>query len=89
MKNNTIEICNLVLAEADLMCLVGLHDDENEYYPEAVKVAEYIDNDNPNVDDLSRYIQQVFISYFGECFELDVCKLIADCILKNLECEEE
>lgn len=81
----TFEICNLVLASADLMDLIEITDNEEEYMIEANIVAEYIDNENPNVDNLARYIQQVFISYFEECLDLEICNLVASCILKNLE----
>ena len=85
MMNKTLEIVNLVLATADLMDLIEITGNENEYHPESAKIAEYIDNDNPDVDSLAKYIRQVFVSYFGECFDLEVCEMVADCILKNLE----
>jgi hypothetical protein len=86
---NKVDIVTEIFAIWDPMELIECGSPVDEYHPEAAKVTEYIDNDNPNVDNLARYIRQVFVSYFEECFELDVCKMVAICILKNLECEEE
>ena len=80
-----VDIITEVFAVWDSMELLECGCPTDEYHPEAAKVAEYIDNDNPDVDSLSRYIRQIFISYFGECFDLEVCEMVADCILKNLE----
>ena len=85
MMNKTFEICNLVLATADLMDLIEITGNENEYTIEASLVAKYIKDYNPNIDELTRYIRRVFVTYFEECFELETCEMVADCILKNLE----
>ena len=83
-KMNKMDIVNEVFAVWDPMELLEYGSPANEYYPEAAKVTEYIDNKNPNVDNLAKYIRQVFISYFEECFDLDICENVAYCILKNL-----
>lgn len=89
MMNKTFEICNLVLATADLMDLIEITNNENEYTIEASLVAKYINDYNPNIDELARYIRRVFATYFEVVFDMECMELIADCIIKNLECEEE
>jgi hypothetical protein len=87
---NKVDIVTEIFAIWDPMELIECGSPVDEYHPEAAKVTEYIDNDNPNVDDLAQYIQQIFATYFGGCFDLETCNLVASCILKNIEeCEEE
>lgn len=86
MMNKKVEIINEVLYQADLMDLCYDVDcDTNEYMMEAQQLAEFIDNDNPNQEDLSMYIQQVFVRYFEIVVDFEDCEWVADCILKNLE----
>lgn len=80
-----VDMITKIFAVWDPMELIEMGASENEYHPEASKVSEYIDNDNPNVDSLARYIRQTFITYFEMVLELDVCEMVASCILKNLE----
>ena len=88
MMNNKVEIVEMVLNQADLMGLMeDMFEDynEHEYLPEAQQIAEYIDLENPNMLELARYIRQIFVIYFETVVEMDICELISDCILKNLE----
>lgn len=80
----TVKIVNTIFATADLMDLIEITGNENEYDLEANIVAEFIYDNNPNVDELTIYIQKVFSEYFNEIFDIETMKLIADCILKNL-----
>ena len=86
---NKIELINKILVVADPMGLI--YDDEeqyNEYVSESKSIAKYIEINNPGSHKLAKYIRQVFISYFETCLELDICELIADCIIINLNSEE-
>lgn len=85
MMNKKVEIINEVLYQADLMGLCEFDCDANEYMMEAQQLAEFIDNDNPNQEDLSMYIQQVFVRYFETVVDFEDCEMVAECILKNLE----
>lgn len=85
MMNKKVEIINEVLYQADLMGLCEFDCNTDEYLPEAQQLAEFIDNDNPNQEDLSMYIQQVFVRYFETVVDFEDCEMIAECILKNLE----
>lgn len=86
MMNKKVEIINEILYQADLMGLCYDVDcDANEYMMEAQQLAEFIDNDNPNQEDLSMYIQQVFVRYFETVVDFEDCEWVAECILKNLE----
>jgi hypothetical protein len=83
--NKKVEIINEVLYQADLMGLCEFDCNTDEYLPEAQQFAEFIDNDNPNQEDLSMYIQQVFVRYFETVVDFEDCEMVAECILKNLE----
>ena len=86
MKNNTIEIVNTILAIWDPMDLIEITQNTEEYRTEATEIAKYINNKNPNVDDLAQNIQEIFAEYFNdEIIDIETTKIIADCILKNLE----
>ena len=85
MKKNTIEIVNKVLVVADLMDLIEITGNTEEYLFEAEKIAEYLEKHEPSVERLAKYIRQAFVEYFDECFDMERMELIADCILKNLE----
>ena len=85
MMNKKVEIINEVLYQADLMDLCEFDCNENEYLSEAQQLAEFIDNDNPNQEDLSMYIQQVFVRYFETVVNFEDCEMVAEYILKNLE----
>ena len=84
MKNNTLEIVNKVLVVADLMELIEITGNIEEYSFEAKKIAEYLEKHEPSVKRLAKYIRQTFVEYFDECFDMERMELIADCILKNL-----
>jgi hypothetical protein len=86
--NKILNIVNQILIVADLMDLME-YCDNNEYEKEAKVIAQYIYDNKPNVDSLARYTRQIFVEYFNEVFDMECMELIADCILKNLECEEE
>jgi hypothetical protein len=81
----TFEIVNLVLASADLIDLIEITQNEDEYEKEAKIIAQYIDDNRPDVNALARYIRQVFVEYFNQVFDMECMELIANCILKNLE----
>ena len=85
MMNKKVEIINEVLYQADLMGLCEFDCNTGEYLPEAQQLAEFIDNDNPNQEDLSMYIQQVFVRYFETVVDFEDCEMVAEYILKNLE----
>ena len=85
MMNKKVEIINEVLYQADLMGLCEFDCNTDENLPEAQQLAEFIDNDNPNQEDLSMYIQQVFVRYFETVVDFEDCEMVAECILKNLE----
>lgn len=85
MMNKKVEIINEILYQADLMGLWEFDYNTDEYLPEAQQLAEFIDNDNPNQEDLSMYIQQVFVRYFRTVVDFEDCEWVAECILKNLE----
>lgn len=80
----TFEICNQVLVVADLMDLIEITGNENEYDLEANIIAEYIDDNNPNKESLASYIRDVFEEYFDTIFDMEYMILTADCMLKNL-----
>ena len=84
MRKNTLEIVNTILATVDLMELVELTGNVNEYSFEAKKIAEYLEKYEPSAKRLARYIRQTFVEYFGEMFDMETCMMVADCILKNL-----
>lgn len=84
MKKNTLEIVNKVLVVADLMDLIEITGNVEEYSFEAEKIAEYLEKHEPSVKRLARYIRQIFVEYFDECLDMEKCSLVADCILKNL-----
>ena len=85
MMNKKVEIINEVLYQADLMGLCEFDCNTDEYLPESQQLAEFIDNDNPNQEDLSMYIQQVFVRYFETVVNFEDCEMVAEYILKNLE----
>ena len=85
MMNKKVEIINEVLYQADLMGLCEFDCNTDEYLHEAQQLAEFIDNDNPNQEDLSMYIQQVFVRYFETVVDFEDSEWVAACILKNLE----
>ena len=84
MKNNTLEIVNTILATADLMDLIEITGNTDEYMSEAKHIAEYLEKHEPSVNRLAKYIRQTFIEYFDEMFDIQSMELIANCILKNL-----
>ena len=85
MVNKKVEIINKVLYQADLIGLTEFDCDTNEYLPEAQQLAEFIDNENPNQEDLSIYIQRLFAIHFEEVVNNEDCDIVAECILENLE----
>lgn len=78
------EICNLVLGSVDLMDLIEITQNEDEYKVEANIIAEYIYDNNPNKESLASYIRDVFEEYFDTIFDMEYMILTADCMLKNL-----
>lgn len=78
------EICNLVLGSVDLMDLIEITQNKDEYKVEANIIAEYIYDNNPNKESLASYIRDVFEEYFDEIFDMEYMILTADCMLKNL-----
>jgi hypothetical protein len=88
MKKNTLEIVNKVLVVADLMELIEITGNVEEYMVETKHIAEYLEKYEPSVKRLARYIREIFVEYFDECFDMEKCSLVADCILRNLESEE-
>ena len=85
MRKNTFEIVNKVLVVADLMELVELTGNVEEYMAETKAIVNYLNyNTNTNVDKLAEFIHKLFVEYFDECFDMETCTMVADCILKNL-----
>ena len=85
MMNKKVEIINEVLYQAELMGLCEFDCNENEYLSEAQDIAEFMDNENPNQEDLRMYVQQLFECRFDMDVDFEDCDIVAECILKNLE----
>ena len=79
-------LVNEILAVADLEGLISMGSPKDEYLVEAEPIAAFIIHNHNHLNDLilADNIQYVFLRYFADLIDYDLCYLVAKEIMNQL-----